>query len=164
MQEMEQLAQEAGQALLRQKLLLATAESCTGGLLSMLMTRFPGSSSWFERGWVTYSNAAKMAELGVKAELLKDYGAVSEECVLAMANGAIRQSLAHISIAISGVAGPGGGTPQKPVGTVWVAWGQKLGYAEAKLFHFEGARQEICNQAAVAALEGLLERLAVKKR
>lgn len=164
MQELEVLANSVGQTLLSQRLLLATAESCTGGLVSMLMTSFPGSSGWFERGWVTYSNSAKMAQLGVPMEVLENHGAVSEACVLAMAKGAIKQSLAHVSVAISGIAGPGGGTPAKPVGTVWLAWGQKLGYAEAGLFHFEGERQEICRQAAAAALEGLLERLGTGRK
>jgi nicotinamide-nucleotide amidase len=157
--ELEQLAAEVGWVLQRQRLMLATAESCTGGLVAMLMTTMAGSSTWFERGWVTYSNAAKMEELGVDAAILNTTGAVSKDCVLAMAQGAIRQSKAHVSLAVSGIAGPAGGTQEKPVGTVWLAWGQKLGYAEAEVFHFEGDRQAVREQAADRVLRGLLKRL-----
>lgn len=159
MQALETLVAEVGQALARQRLQLVTAESCTGGMVAMLMTSVAGSSAWFERGWVTYSNAAKMAELSVPLKLLEKDGAVSEACVLAMAQGAIKQSLAHVSLAVSGIAGPDGGTADKPVGTVWIAWGQKLGYAEAECYHFTGARQAVREQAAAAALAGLLKRL-----
>ena len=159
MQTLEQLAAAAGHELERHRLQLATAESCTGGMVAMLMTALAGSSVWFERGWVTYTNAAKEKELGVPASIFADQGAVSEACVLAMARGAIRESRAHVSIAISGIAGPAGGTEEKPVGTVWIAWGQKLGYAEASCFHFAGDRQSVREQAASAALEGLIKRL-----
>ena len=159
MRAMDQLVATVTATLERQRLLLATAESCTGGMVAVLMTDLPGSSVWFDRGWVTYSDAAKMAELGVEPGLLSQDGAVSEGCVLAMARGAIKRSLAHVSLAISGVAGPGGGSDEKPVGTVWIGWGQKLGYAEAECFHFEGDRQAVREQAARAALEGLLQRL-----
>lgn len=159
MQDIDAVAAAVGRLLLQQKLMLATAESCTGGMVASAVTSVAGSSGWFDRGWVTYSNAAKMSELGVDSYLLEDNGAVSHDCVIAMARGAIRQSSAQVSIAVSGIAGPGGAAPGKPLGTVWIAWAQKLGYAEAELFEFEGDRQMIRKLAAKAALDGLYKRL-----
>lgn len=137
---------------------LATAESCTGGLIATLCTDLAGSSAWFERGIVSYSNAAKQALLGVDETTLKTHGAVSEATVLAMAKGLLERAPVQHAIAVSGIAGPGGGTEEKPVGTVWIAWSSAAG-AEAKLHRFDGDRAAIRVQAAEAALQGLLARL-----
>lgn len=157
-----ELAEQLGSLLGRLGIRVVTAESCTGGLISAAITSVAGSSAWFERGFATYSNTAKHELLGVDAALFKSDGAVSEAVVLAMAKGAIERSKSHISVAVSGIAGPNGGMADKPVGTVWIAWGQKLGYAEAHCFHFKGDRQEVRNAAAAAALEGLIKRLAAQ--
>lgn len=154
-----ELAEQLGTLLGRLRIRAVTAESCTGGLIAASITEVPGSSAWFERGFVTYSNSAKHDMLGVDAELFRRDGAVSEAVVLAMARGAIERSKGHISVAVSGIAGPEGGSADKPVGTVWIAWGQKLGYAEAHCFHFEGDRRAVREAAAVVALEGLIRRL-----
>lgn len=138
---------------------LAVAESCTGGLVATWLTDLPGSSRWFERGLVTYSNRAKTELLDVPAALLERDGAVSERCVLAMADGLLRASPADWSISITGIAGPDGGTREKPVGTVWMAWMRRGGAASAQRFGFSGDRQAVRRQSAEAALAGLLERL-----
>ncbi len=154
------LARSVGQRLREAGLLLATAESCTGGLLAKCLTDIAGSSDYFERGWVTYSNAAKQTELGVPRALIARHGAVSEAVVLAMAKGALRASRARVSIAITGVAGPGGGTRDKPVGSVWIAWGfhrRGKALAIALPFHFRGGRDSIRQQAAAVALAGIQE-------
>ena len=153
------LAEQVGNLLHGHQLVMATAESCTGGTLAGALTSVPGSSEWFDRGFVTYSNGAKEQMLGVSPQTLNEHGAVSEAVVLEMARGAIEHSPAHLSVAISGIAGPGGGTGDKPVGTVWVAWGQKLGYAEACCFHFDGNRFAVREQTVTAALQGVVERL-----
>ncbi len=153
-----ELALSVGRSLRRAGLSIATAESCTGGLIAKCLTDIAGSSDYFDRGWVTYSNAAKRAELGVPAPTLERHGAVSEKVALAMARGALRRSSARVSIAVTGIAGPAGGTPEKPVGTVWIAWGlrrQEGTQVYARLFRFRGGRNEIRRQAAAAALEGL---------
>jgi nicotinamide-nucleotide amidase len=153
-----ELALKVGRELRRAGLSIATAESCTGGLIAKCLTDIAGSSDYFERGWVTYSNAAKRTELGVPAALLARHGAVSEETALAMARGALRKSAARVSIAVTGIAGPAGGTPEKPVGTVWIAWGLKRQdelQVFARPFRFRGGRNEVRRQAAAAALEGL---------
>lgn len=155
----QQAAQQLADSLIKQKLMAVTAESCTGGGIAQALTEIPGSSRWFERGFVTYSNEAKQELLGVGAETLEAHGAVSEETALEMARGAISRSRGHISVAVTGIAGPDGGTPDKPVGTVWIAWGQKLGYAEAQCFHFEGDRHAVRQQTILAAIEGLNARL-----
>jgi nicotinamide-nucleotide amidase len=157
--EIDILAEQVGNLLHGHQLVMVTAESCTGGALAGTLTSVPGSSEWFDRGFVTYSNSAKNEMLGVSPRTLDQYGAVSEAAVLEMARGAIEHSPGHLSTAISGIAGPGGGTPDKPVGTVWVAWGQKLGYAEACCFHFDGDRFAVREQTIRAALEGVVERL-----
>ncbi|MDX1803811.1 MAG: nicotinamide-nucleotide amidohydrolase family protein [Alcanivorax sp.] len=143
----------------RRGLLLITAESCTGGGIAETLTRLAGASAWFEGAFVSYSNTAKQSMLGVSAETLAQHGAVSEATVLEMARGAIRHSAAHVSVAVSGIAGPDGGTPDKPVGTVWIAWGQKLGYAEARCFHFPGDRDAVRRQTILEAIQGLNARL-----
>lgn len=159
MDQLTPLAERVGRLISRQKILLVTAESCTGGWIAEAVTSVPGSSRWFERGFVTYSNQSKQDMLGVSADTLLKHGAVSEEVVLEMARGAILRSKAHVSVAVSGVAGPDGGSEDKPVGTVWIAWGQKLGYAEARLFQFSGNRQQIRHQAVREALQGIAQRL-----
>mgnify|MGYP005843744165 CR=1 FL=1 len=153
------LAERAGRLIARQKILLVTAESCTGGWISAAVTAVPGSSAWFERGFVSYSNQAKQDMLGVAANTLDRYGAVSEEVVLEMARGAIDRSRGHLSLAVSGIAGPDGGSADKPIGTVWIAWGQKLGYAEAQCFGFSGDRQAVRRQTVIEALKGLIKRM-----
>ena len=146
-------------ALQKQRLILATAESCTGGGIAQALTGLSGASTWFDRGFVTYSNEAKVEMLGVQASTLASVGAVSEETALEMARGAITHSRAHVSVAVTGIAGPDGGTPDKPVGTVWIAWGQKLGYAEARCFHFDGDRDAVRQQTILEAILGLNARL-----
>ena len=141
--------------LTERNLHLATAESCTGGGLSYWLTSVPGSSAWFDRGFVTYSNAAKVAMLGIDAKQLEINGAVSEETALAMAKGTLLHSRADCAIAITGIAGPEGGTADKPVGTVWIAWANHQN-AKAQLFHFAGDRQAVRLQSMVAALAGLI--------
>lgn len=139
--------------------MLGTAESCTGGLIAKCVTDLPGSSSWFERGWVTYSDRSKRQELDVAAGLLKRHGAVSEPVARAMVRGVLRNSRADVAVAVTGIAGPAGGTPDKPVGTVWIAWAwREPGEArvEARRFLFEGDRDAIRRQTAAAALKGLL--------
>jgi len=137
---------------------VTTAESCTGGWVAKACTDLAGSSDWFGTGYVTYSNEAKRAELGVPEQLLKTYGAVSEPVVRAMAQGALTRSGADLAVAISGIAGPGGGSPDKPVGTVWFAWSRRRGtelVTTARLAHYAGDREAIRRQAVAAALAGL---------
>ena len=146
-------------ALRAARAMLATAESCTGGLISAACTDLAGSSDWFERGFVTYSNAAKSELLGVPAALIDQHGAVSEAVALAMAEGAVRHSHAQVSVAVTGVAGPGGGSAAKPVGTVWVAWCVG-GRTDAQCLHLDGDRAAVRAQTVQHALQGLLSRLA----
>ena len=153
------LAQRLGDTLLAQQARVTAAESCTGGGIAEAITRIPGSSAWFEAGYVTYSNAQKTAQLGVPAELFASVGAVSREVVEAMARGAQQRSGARFTVAVSGIAGPDGGTPDKPVGTVWLAWtdGQQV---HTQRFRFAGDRAAVRRQSVEAALVGLI-RLAV---
>lgn len=151
----EKLAVETGKLLQDRGLTLATAESCTGGGLSYWLTSVPGSSAWFERGFVTYSNSAKIDVLGVSSETLEEFGAVSEEVVSEMADGALNFSPADVSIAITGIAGPDGGTKDKPVGTVWLAWSHSM-TTLTKQYHFKGDRQSVRQQAIEQALSVLL--------
>jgi len=143
----------------QRRLLLATAESCTGGWAAQVITHTAGSSAWFERGFVTYSNEAKVDMLGVRAETLEKFGAVSQETAAEMAAGALNNSNALISLAITGIAGPTGGSPGKPVGTVCFAWCGVGEAAEAETAVFAGDREAIRRQAVVHALRGLLFRL-----
>ena len=139
---------------------LATAESCTGGLLAKCLTDLPGSSAYFDRGWVTYSNVAKHEELRVEARSLARYGAVSEEVALAMVRGALKESHAQHAVAVTGITGPAGGSAKKPIGTVWIGWGyRKHGRirVHATHFRFQGGRDAVRRQAVRAALEGLAE-------
>lgn len=147
--------QQLAQALTQRGWMLATAESCTGGLIAAACTDLPGSSTWFDRGFVTYSNAAKTEMLGVPAELIAQYGAVSEEVVSAMAYGAIERSNAYASIAISGIAGPDGGSAEKPVGTVWMAWCFEK-HTQTKRQRWDDDRYTVRQQALHYALTELL--------
>jgi len=157
--ELYQLAEQTGQALSRRGILLASAESCTGGWVGMLVTAVPGSSAWYERGFITYTNTAKHDMLGVQTATLETFGAVSEPTVLEMAQGALARSHAHIAVAISGIAGPGGGTPKKPVGTVCIAWAMQDGTCLATTCRLSGDRDEIRARAVAAALRGVIELL-----
>lgn len=159
MREPHSLVQALAKLMLDRGLSLVTAESCTGGLIAKLVTDLAGSSAWFERGYVTYSNAAKLELLGVSETILRDHGAVSAETVRAMAEGALRHSHADLSLAVSGIAGPEGGTVDKPVGLVWLAWCRRGQHAEPEQYRFEGDRESVRLQAADAALRGLLWRL-----
>jgi nicotinamide-nucleotide amidase len=154
--ELRKLARRAGELLHRRGLVLATAESCTGGWVAQAVTAVPGSSQWFDRGFVTYSNEAKREMLGVDDAVLQAHGAVSEETVRAMAEGALRHSRAQITVAISGIAGPGGGSPEKPVGTVCLAWAAAGRIVVARTEHFTGDRSAVRWQATVAALHGVI--------
>ncbi len=137
---------------------LATVESCTGGLIAAACTALPGSSGWFERGLVPYSNRGKQELLGIGDQLLKLHGAVSEPCVRAMAEALLARAPVQHVVAVSGIAGPGGGTPDKPVGTVWIAWGQHAAIT-ARRFQFEGDREAVRQSALRASLAGLIDQL-----
>jgi len=150
-----QAALRVGETLRAQGLLLATAESCTGGMVSAALTDIAGSSGWFERGFVTYANQAKTDMLGVPPALLERHGAVSEPVARAMAEGALRHSCAQVSLAITGIAGPDGGAPDKPVGTVWFAWSDAR-HTHAERIIFQGNRAQVREQAAAHALRGVL--------
>jgi nicotinamide-nucleotide amidase len=153
------LSARLGERLLARGWMLATAESCTGGWISKVVTDIPGSSAWFDRGFVTYSNAAKQEMLGVRGDTLESFGAVSEPAVLEMAAGAIGHSRAQVALAVSGIAGPAGGGADKPVGTVWFAWVIPDREAQARRLQFAGDRDEVRHQAVRVALELLLEHL-----
>ena len=153
-----ELAHRCGIALQQRGLQVATAESCTGGGIAEAITRIEGSSSWFGQGWVTYSNAAKVAQLGVPQTLLDSYGAVSREVVVAMAEGARQRADADWAVAVSGVAGPGGGNVEKPVGTVWLAWASREEtHVQCRLF--AGDRAQVREQTVVLALEELINQV-----
>ena len=158
-----QLAIRTGNRLREERLLLATAESCTGGLIAAALTDIPGSSNYFERGFVCYSNQSKIEMIGVPAELIDRHGAVSEAVAHAMADGAVRNSRAQAALAVTGVAGPGGGSAEKPVGTVCFAWSNRVD-AIAETVVFKGDREQIRAQAAAHALRGLLRFLDEKER
>ena len=153
------LSGAVGAACHQRRLLLATAESCTGGWVAQVITHTAGSSAWFERGFVTYSNEAKVEMLGVRPETLERFGAVSQETAAEMAVGALNNSNALISLAITGIAGPTGGSPGKPVGTVSFAWCRVDETASAETAVFAGDREAIRRQAVIHALRGLLLRL-----
>lgn len=159
-QELNELTQKVAEALCASGRMLATAESCTGGWVAKACTDLPGSSQWFERGFVTYTNESKQELLGVSADTLARYGAVSELAVREMAAGALARSRAQISLAISGIAGPGGGTPDKPVGTVCFAWALHGGAVSSCTEHFSGEREQVRYQAVLRALRGGLHVLA----
>lgn len=156
-----ELSQQLGELLCKKKIFLAVAESCTGGLLGAAFTSISGCSHWFDAGFITYSNESKVKLLNVSEQVLKDEGAVSEPCALAMAQGALRNSSkAEITVAITGLAGPDGGSEEKSIGTVWIAWaGEKL--LTSKVYHFQGDRNQIREQSVKAAIEGLILALSI---
>ena len=153
----ELLAREVGDTLLQNHLVITTVESCTGGWVAEAITSVAGSSSWFERGFVTYSNEAKQELVGVRKETLLQYGAVSREVAREMSLGGIDASRADLAVAVTGIAGPDGGTLQKPVGTVWVAWGDRGGKVSEKLFQFDGDRESVRRSTVEQSLAGILE-------
>ncbi len=154
------LAEDVGAELKRRQLMLATAESCTGGWIAEAVTMVPGSSAWFERGFVTYTYISKREMLGVREATLAEHGAVAEAVVVEMVAGALARSHAQVAVSVSGVAGPGGGTPGKPVGTVCFAWGRKDGRPRAETRHFSGDRESVRRQSVEHALKGVLALLA----
>ncbi|HRO36324.1 nicotinamide-nucleotide amidase [Thauera sp.] len=156
--ELDVLARRVGEALAARGLWLATAESCTGGWIAEAVTAIAGSSGWFDRGFVTYSNAAKTDMLGVRGETLDTHGAVSEATVSEMAAGALARSRADLAVAVSGVAGPGGGSAAKPVGTVCLAWARRGAPTATTTVHLAGDRVTVRRQTVLLALQGVLER------
>lgn len=154
--ELASLSAQLGKQLKQQRIKIATAESCTGGGLGFWITSAPGSSEWFERGFITYSNKSKIELLNVKPHTIDQYGAVSEPVVLEMAEGALVQSNADITVAISGIAGPDGGSPDKPVGTVWIAYAGKNMRTETVVDTFPGDREAVRLGTIKRALEQLI--------
>ena len=160
----ETLVSEVGQALIDHEAMIVTAESCTGGMIAEALTSIGGSTAWFDRSYITYSYESKKEMLGVKDNTIQKKGAISQECVEEMAIGALQESHAIISVACSGIAGPTGGSRNKPVGTVWIAWAmQGHGEMVTEQFLFKGDRQSIREQTTEAALLGVKKLLATKK-
>lgn len=155
------LANSLGEILASKQLKITTAESCTGGLIAAAITEIPGSSTWFEYGFVSYANRAKQALLGVSENTLKNNGAVSQETVLEMVTGATTKAGCDVGVAVSGVAGPDGGSPEKPVGTVWIAFRVPGSVASAELHHFAGDRSAVRLATLHAALRGTISRLEI---
>ncbi|HET8609114.1 MAG TPA: nicotinamide-nucleotide amidohydrolase family protein [Burkholderiales bacterium] len=158
-QQLHELARRVGEALTARGLMLATAESCTGGGVGEAVTAIAGSSGWYERGFVTYTYISKREMLGVRPETLERHGAVSEQTVREMAAGALAASHAQVAVAVSGTAGPAGGTPDKPVGTVCFGWAVKNGEPRVETRHFSGDREAVRRQSVARALAGILELL-----
>ena len=156
---MHELAADLGRRLKAARRMLATAESCTGGWAAQEVTSIAGSSDWFERGFVTYSNDAKRELLGVSAETLTDHGAVSEQTAREMAAGALSRSRANVALAITGVAGPGGGSAAKPVGTVCFAWAAAGAATRSETLLLAGDRQAVRRQSVIHALQGVMRLL-----
>lgn len=156
---MNDIARKVGQKLKSSRAMLVTAESCTGGWVAQAVTSIAGSSDWFERGFVTYSNDAKQELLGVRSETLARHGAVSEETAREMAQGALARSKGTVALAVTGVAGPGGGSAAKPVGMVCFAWASKHA-VQSETRRFSGDRESVRKQSVIRALEGVLEQLA----
>ena len=152
---LRQLAEQLGDAARRHHHRLVTAESCTGGWIAKTLTDIAGSSDWFECGLAAYSYEAKQALLGVRSETLEHHGAVSRETAIEMVSGALVHCGATLAAAVTGIAGPGGGTDDKPVGTVWIAWKRRGGYPHAEVFHFAGDREAVRRQTVAAALRGM---------
>ena len=153
------IAQDMARACKKRKVMVVTAESCTGGGVAAAITRIPGSAKWFDRGFVTYHNIAKKQMLGVKQRTLKESGAVSEAVAREMAAGALANSNGDVSVSITGIAGPTGAAPGKPVGTVWFAWGARDGPIQSRRFQFKGDRYEVRRQAVAMALQGIIDLL-----
>ena len=156
--EIYHLSEQLGRALLEKNATVTSAESCTGGGVAQAITAVAGSSEWFHRSYVTYANSAKQEMLGVSEQLLKDNGAVSKPVVLAMAEGAALEASAEYAVAISGIAGPGGGTEEKPVGTVWFAWRSPQGTV-ARKYLLSGDRDSVREQAVKISLQELLHQV-----
>ncbi len=154
-----QLSEQVGKRLLAGNLFLVTAESCTGGWVSRCITDIAGSSQWFDRGFVTYTNQSKKDMLGVSEQTLSRFGAVSEQTVVEMVQGALKNSQADVAIAVSGIAGPGGGSLEKPVGLVWHAWTTRNSQPVTQSEHYLGSRQQVREQAVETALNGILRLL-----
>lgn len=158
--ELGTIAQRVARLLEARDARLAVAESCTGGWISKALTDIPGSSAWFEYGFVVYGNDAKQTLLGVEPATLEQHGAVSEPVAVAMATGARVVSGADLAVAVTGIAGPDGGTPDKPVGTVWFAWDGPLRRSATRVANFDGDRDSVRRQAVSAALHGVMRQLA----
>jgi len=156
-QALESLLTQLALALKERHMMLVTAESCTGGLVAGACTSIAGSSDWFERGFITYSNEAKVEQLGVPAEVIERHGAVSREVAIAMALGALQRSHGQISVAVTGIAGPGGATVRKPVGTVWFALARGQNFVETECMLFPGDRTKIRASATRHALKRVLK-------
>ena len=153
--DLSRLAAKVGSLLRATHHRLVTAESCTGGWIAKAVTDVAGSSAWFDCGMAAYSYEAKQALLGVRPQTLETHGAVSRETVVEMVSGALVHSGATLAVAVTGIAGPGGGSEDKPVGTVWIAWKRRGGYAKAEVFHFDGDRDAVRRQTVASALAGL---------
>ena len=153
--ELQTLAEDVGARLRAARQMLVTAESCTGGWIAKTVTDLAGSSDWFDCGLAAYSYEAKQALLSVNPHTLETHGAVSRETVIEMVSGALVHSGAGVAVAVTGIAGPGGGTVDKPVGTVWIAWKRRGGYPRAELFLFAGDREAVRRRTVAAALQGL---------
>tara|TARA_R110002072_G_scaffold50843_3_gene136533 strand:- start:7478 stop:7975 length:498 start_codon:yes stop_codon:yes gene_type:complete len=154
-----QQAEKLAELFLKIPAKLVTAESCTGGGLAEILTRIPGSSAWFERGFVTYSNEAKQEMLSVPFDTIKDFGAVSEETASAMAKGAVEKSRADYGVSVTGIAGPDGGSDEKPVGTVCFAWYKRNEGGSSTRVCFDGDRLKIRDQSCLLAMQGLIDLL-----
>lgn len=153
--QLHRLAEGIADLLIARGLSIVAAESCTGGWIAKVLTDIAGSSAWFECGVVAYSYEAKEALLGVQPQTLERTGAVSQETCTEMVSGALARYGASVAVAVTGIAGPTGATPGKPVGTVWIGWKRRGGYARAELFHFDGDREAVRRQTVAAALEGV---------
>jgi nicotinamide-nucleotide amidase len=158
-QELRDLAGQLGECMTSKGMKLASAESCTGGWLAKIITDIPGSSAWFVGSVVSYSNEAKQSLLGVSADTLAEFGAVSGDTVLEMSDGLFAQTDADVAVSISGIAGPDGGSDDKPVGLVWLSWGKRDKSVFANSFNFDGNREEVRRQSIKQALENLLDLL-----
>mgnify|MGYP001064689077 CR=1 FL=1 len=158
-QELRALAAQLGECLTARKMKLAAAESCTGGWLAKIITDIPGSSAWFDGSVVSYSNQAKQSLLAVKQATLTEFGAVSGETVLEMTDGLFSHTEADVAVSISGIAGPDGGSEDKPVGLVWLSWGRRDKTIFANPFHFDGDREAVRKQSVKQALNSLLDLL-----
>ena len=154
------LAVEVGNLLLDNDLKVATVESCTGGWIAQTITNISGSSAWFDRGFVTYSNEAKQELVGVNSDTLIAHGAVSRQVAMEMALGGVKHSQANIAVSVTGIAGPDGGTPEKPVGTVWIGWANQHKTSTAEHFQFKGDRYEVRLASVEQALKGLVRILS----
>jgi len=153
--QLHDLALTTAELLKQRAMMLVTAESCTGGWIAKVLTDIAGSSAWFEAGLVAYSYEAKQSLLGVLPETLEHFGAVSQETAIEMVSGALARYGASVAVAVTGIAGPTGGTSDKPVGTVWISWKRRGGYANSELFHFSGDREAVRRQTVAAALRGI---------